>query len=444
MGVMMQAFYWDCPRHEQKEHAWWAHLDSKLSELAGAGFTSLWLPPPSKAANIGGMSMGYDPYDYFDLGEHDQKGSVPTWFGTRAELQSLIATAHTLGLQVYADMVLNHNSGADTREPNPIDMQQRWTGFAPKSGRFARDWRSFHPSPYETFSDRAFGEFPDLCHRNPEVYIGLWQYARMLIEEVGFDGFRYDFVLGYGGWLVRALQETRYQRDGRQVLAFGVGECWEQSREIHDWLAETNIYSDNECRAFDFPLRYRLQRLCDEFGFDLRELGRDGVLLRERPDLAVTFVDNHDTAHSGQGVVHDKLLAYAFILSAEGYPCVFWQDYFTYGLGRPGQATGIAALVAAHERYAGGATTELWAERDLYIMQRDGHGAQPGLLLVLNNRGDGWHGARVKTRFNATTLRPVAWQAFGSDHAPHEQGTDADGYATLWAPPRGYVVYAPA
>lgn len=133
----------------------------------------------------------------------------------------------------------------------------------------------------------------------------------------------------------------------------------------------------------------------------------------------------------------------AFILSAEGYPCVFWQDHFTWGLGRPGQPTGIAALVAAHERYAGGATTELWAERDLYIMQRDGHGAQPGLILVLNNRGDRWHGARVRTRFASTTLRPIGWQDFGSSHPPHEQLTDTEGNTTLWALPRGYAVCVP-
>lgn len=37
--------------------------------MKGAGFTALWLPPASKAANIGGQSMGYDPYDYYDLGD---------------------------------------------------------------------------------------------------------------------------------------------------------------------------------------------------------------------------------------------------------------------------------------------------------------------------------------------------------------------------------------
>ena len=44
--------------------------------------------PIHKAANLFGPSMGYDPYDYYDLGEFDQKGGIPTWFGTRKELES--------------------------------------------------------------------------------------------------------------------------------------------------------------------------------------------------------------------------------------------------------------------------------------------------------------------------------------------------------------------
>jgi alpha-amylase len=39
------------------------------------------------------------------------------------------------------------------------------------------------------------------------------------------------------------------------------------------------------------------------------------------------------------------MMAYAFILTHEGYPCVFWLAYFNYGLGRVGMANGIAALV---------------------------------------------------------------------------------------------------
>src|SRR6266700_2648408 len=81
MGVMLQAFYWDCPKAENCEHRWWVFIKSKLPAIAQAGFTALWLPPANKAASW--KSMGYDPYDYYDLGEFDQKGGVPTWFGSK-------------------------------------------------------------------------------------------------------------------------------------------------------------------------------------------------------------------------------------------------------------------------------------------------------------------------------------------------------------------------
>ncbi len=54
----------------------------------------------------------------------------------------------------------------------------------------------------------TFGEMPDLCHRNPHVYTQVIEYARWLLEDIGFDGFRYDCVKGYGGWMVRAIQKN--------------------------------------------------------------------------------------------------------------------------------------------------------------------------------------------------------------------------------------------
>ncbi len=205
--------------------------------------------------------MGYDPYDYYDLGEFDQKGGVPTWFGSKAELLDLIQSAHALGLQVYADLVFNHNSGGDVQELNPMDGQSRWTKFEPKSDKFPRDWKCFHPSRYETWDGATFGDMPDLCHRAPVVYTELISYSRWLLEEVGFDGFRYDMVKGYGGWMVRSIQELRALRDRTSFKPYAVGECWDSERTIGDWLDETNAWSDNPVGVFDFPLRWRLQDL---------------------------------------------------------------------------------------------------------------------------------------------------------------------------------------
>jgi alpha-amylase len=439
MGVMLQSFYWNCPVEEGCEGKWWKYINSKLSEIAQAGFTSLWLPPVNKAAEWN--SMGYDPYDYYDLGEFNQKGGVQTWFGSKTDLLALIKSAHKLNLQVYADLVFNHNSGADAQELCPLTNKTRWTKFTPASGKFPRDWTCFHPCAYETWDGGTFGDMPDLCHRNPVVYAALIEYARWLLEEIGFDGFRFDMVKGYGGWMVRSVMEMRMLRNNESMKPYGVGECWDSERTINEWLDETNIWSDNTVGAFDFPLRWRLQGLCDQYGFSLRDLAAPGVLLWDRPTQAVTFVENHDVARSSP-VINDKLLAYAFILTHAGYPCVFWQDYFNFNLGQPGSQGGIEALVEVHERYAGGETQVLYVDDNLYVAQRTGDGRQSGLVFVLNNSAD-WSGVAVETQWKNTSFKPVAWHGNSDAGIPQDKWTNDSGTADFWAPPRGYVVYVP-
>ena len=442
MGVIMQAFYWDCPRLENREYGWWNYVAGKIPVLKEAGFTALWIPPASKAANILGQSMGYDPYDYYDLGDFDQKGSLSTWFGSKEELLRLIQIAHDNELQVYADLVINHCSGGDGKETNLLDGRERWTLFAPKSGKFPRDLKCFHPSPYETWDDGTFGDMPDLCHRNPYVYTQLLEYARWLLENIGFDGFRYDCVKGYGGWMIRAIQELRTLRDGQAFKPFGVGECWDSDRVIEDWLDETNTWSDNPAGAFDFPLRDRLKDLCDSYGFSLNNLNARGTLLADRPLQAVTFVENHDVARS-HPIIRDKILAYAFILTHEGYPCVFWQDYFNWDLAKPESPNGIAALVKIHENHAGGGSRVLYVDNDLYVMQREGMDRQKGLVLVINNQGDRWSGARVQTRWRNTRFIPAVWSGQYDLAMPEEKWSDGEGLGDFWAAPRGFAVYIP-
>jgi alpha-amylase len=386
--------------------------------------------------------MGYDPYDYYDLGEFDQKGSIPTWFGTKAELLSLIETAHGHRLAVIADVVLNHNSGADEQEVNPLIEQPRWTLFNPKSGKFPRNWESFHPSNYESWDEGTFGEMPDLSHRNPYVYAELLKLARWLIEELGFDGFRYDFVKGYGANTITAYQEYRYMRDDKPFVPYGVAEYWDSASNTLHWVEEANFSNSNPVDAFDFPLREMLKLLCDQYGFSLNNLITWETILQKQPQTTVTFVENHDLRDEGRPIINDKLLAYSYILTHEGYPCVFWHDYFNHNLALDGTPNGIAALVQAHEKYASGAANVLYVDDNLYIMQRAGFDDQPGLVYVLNNRGDNWNGRLVTTNWPNASFGPVAWWSKTDMARPISQSTDRDGRAQFYAPPRGYVVYA--
>ena len=448
MGVLLQAFYWDCPSKENVENNWWKFVENKIPKIKAAGFTALWLPPASKAA--GKPSMGYDIYDYFDLGEFDQKGATPTWFGTKDGLAQLIRKAHESGLDVIADIVINHNSGADAEEENPIIKERdpngnyrRWTKFTPKSGKFNRNWTCFHPSPYERRDDDAFGAMSDLCHRNPYVFRNLLKYVRWLVEEIGFDGYRYDFVKGYGSWMATSIQDLRVRKNGKYQTLFGVGECWADLQVIEEWLTQTNELSDNPACAFDFPLRAKLKDLCDTYGYSLTKLCLLDTLEKKYPTNAVTFVDDHDTNDS-QPIIHDKMLAYAYILTHEGYPCVFWRDYFNYQLAKEGTPNGIDALIKVHEEYAGGITEVLYVDDNLYIMQRKGYKNQEGLVFVLNNRGDTWNGRWVQTKWSNVNFKAAAWGTNVENvQAPIDKWINDSGWGEFYAPPRGYAVYVP-
>ena len=81
MGVLLQAFFRPgdkgvpCPSDgDLGADWWWDHLAMQAHAIRKAGFTAVWLPPVWKGAS-GIQSIGYDPYDDYDLGAKDQRGT---------------------------------------------------------------------------------------------------------------------------------------------------------------------------------------------------------------------------------------------------------------------------------------------------------------------------------------------------------------------------------
>lgn len=71
-GIMMQYFEWYMP-----SGILWKKIQESAEQLSKEGITALWIPPAYKG--IGGKEeQGYGVYDLYDLGEFDQKGTVPT------------------------------------------------------------------------------------------------------------------------------------------------------------------------------------------------------------------------------------------------------------------------------------------------------------------------------------------------------------------------------
>jgi len=66
--------------------------------------------------------------------------------------------------------------------------------------------------------------------------------SRMAIEELDFDGLRFDFVKGFGAWMIGLLAKYQYQKkDGRDFIPFVVGEYWSGPKDIDRWLDQVRL-----------------------------------------------------------------------------------------------------------------------------------------------------------------------------------------------------------
>ena len=86
----------------------WLEIADKMPELAEAGYSSIWLPPPTKGS--GGLSVGYDLWDPLDIGGRNQRSTVSTRYGTEADLLHLMEVAHRFGIRIYFDNIMNHRA----------------------------------------------------------------------------------------------------------------------------------------------------------------------------------------------------------------------------------------------------------------------------------------------------------------------------------------------
>lgn len=81
---MMQYFEW----YIKPDSNHWKRLKEDAGHLKELGITSVWIPPCYKGTSKD--DPGYGVYDMYDLGEFDQKGDIPTKYGTKEELLEAI------------------------------------------------------------------------------------------------------------------------------------------------------------------------------------------------------------------------------------------------------------------------------------------------------------------------------------------------------------------
>ena len=364
---MMQYFEWYLPG----DSTLWNKVCKDGTHLANLGINYVWLPPAYKGAG-GTNDVGYGVYDLYDLGEFNQKGAIPTKYGTKEEYLNAIKTLKENNIKVLADIVLNHKMGADeveevlavqddennrnvsVTEATPIKAWTKYTfpGRGEVYSSFKWDWTHFHgidwdentrkASIYKFYGkkwdedvDKEKGNFDylmgaDIDMNNNDVSNELIKWGKWYYDTTHVDGFRLDAVKHIrADFFPKWLEEIEDDLNEKKPI-YTVGEYWSLDIEVMKKYIEK---TEEKMHLFDVPLHYNMYKASISNGeYNMAEIF-DGTMVKERPDLAVTFVDNHDT-EPGQALeswISDwfKPHSYALILlRKDGNPCVFYGDYY--------------------------------------------------------------------------------------------------------------------
>ena len=442
----MQYFEWNLPNDGNL----WKKLKQDAKHLHETGVTAVWIPPAYKADEQ--QDEGYATYDLYDLGEFDQKNTVRTKYGTKQELVEAIDELHKHGVQVYLDAVMNHKCGGDYPEKfmaQQVDPSNRnepvgepheieaYTGYdfkgrGDKYSDFKYHWYHFSGTsqgPDNEHIDKIFrilgegkqwsegvdsengnydyllGNDLDLDH--PEVIHNLLHWGMWVAKELNLDGVRLDAIKHMRDTFVKQFLET--VRASRESTFYAVGEYW--NGDFDSLEAYLNVVG-REIDLFDVPLHYKMYHASQKGrDFDLTGF-TEGSLVERYPANAVTFVDNHDSQRGSslESQIKDwvKPLAYGMILlMKEGYPCIFYGDYYGIGGEQSPHRAVLDILLDARRKYAYGEQDNYFDHPNTAGFVRRGDAEHPGsgLALLVSNGEDG-----EKTMFVGKERRGERWR----------------------------------
>ncbi len=170
----------------------------KLDYIKSLGADAIWFSPLYASPQ---KDYGYDIADYY---------AIAPEYGTMDEFKAVLDKAHSLGMKVIMDLVINHTSNQhkwflESRkggDDNPYNDYYIWRKGKGKDGkRPPNNWNSTFPGEGWEF-DEVRGEYylhlfaveqPDLNMDNPKVREEVKNIMRFYLE-MGVDGFREDVI----------------------------------------------------------------------------------------------------------------------------------------------------------------------------------------------------------------------------------------------------------
>lgn len=312
-GVMLQGFFWDSYTDTN-----WENLESQADEMSQF-FDLIWVPN-SGYCNTTSNNMGYHPIYWFN-----HKSA----FGTEDQLRSMINTFKDKGVGIIEDVVINHRASVNSNWLNFPKETYKGVEYQLTAADICKNDESKDNGYTPTGANdtgQGWGGARDLDHTSENVQKNVMAYEDFLLNDLGYVGFRYDFVKGFAAKYVGLYNTTAQPK-------FSVGECWDGNKTVvTNWIKGTKVDGVIQSAAFDFPLKYYINSAFSNNGNNWADLNK--ATLSNDEDYAryaVTFVDNHDTGRQGECPLYANVeAANAFILTMPGTPCVWLRHWQTY------------------------------------------------------------------------------------------------------------------
>jgi glycosidase len=218
------------------------------------GITGIWLMPIQDSPSY----HGYDGVDY---------RSINPDYGTMADFETFLAAAHSRGIRVIIDYVMNHCSDdhpwfLQSESGNPFYRDFfRWSGDNPGgSGPWGQDVWHWDDSGW--YYGLFTGGMPDLNYQTQAVKDSMFETATYWLDSIGVDGFRLDAVLYIheDGDQLQNTQETldfwaEYNTHVKTVEpeVLSVGEAWTSTSTVLQYVTDDRL---DIC--FEFDLSYAM------------------------------------------------------------------------------------------------------------------------------------------------------------------------------------------
>ena len=315
-----------------------------IARIKGMGFTSIWLTPPFKQRYVQSGSAAYHGYwitDFTDIDPH---------LGTKADFAAFIDCAHSQGMKVVMDIVMNHTGDVNYYPSGNYSFgATRPAAIAPQDANlrkpaFLNDLANYHNrgnvqdwSVKDQYQNGDFFGLDDVYTEKAAVVEGFAQVYADWVNNYGVDGFRIDTAKHvddafFSKWWPRVLELTASKKPN--LFAYG---------EVYDSNTSTLTQFVRD-RSLPAVLDFAFQNAAVQFaaGNDIGAItnvfNADDwyTTATSNAHNQVTFLGNHDMGRFGQMLKYagdpdgdlwgDALLGYDLMYMSRGIPNVYYGD----------------------------------------------------------------------------------------------------------------------